>query len=117
MNGSRTAVKRSAVAAEQVPGDVGHLGVEELVHPAHVVDPHDLQRWLEQAGQPRQAMGDAGLQLDRVAVRPQRRSRDVVVQERVVVEKRIARRRAGQALQSVQRLLGQAKRDLVDRRS
>lgn len=36
-----------AVPAEQMPGDIRHLGGEELVHPAYVIDPHDFQRGLE----------------------------------------------------------------------
>ncbi len=39
--------QRGAFTAEQVPGDVGNFGIEELVHPPHVVDPHDLQCGLE----------------------------------------------------------------------
>ena len=40
--------QRRALTSEQMPGDIRDFGVEELVHPTHVVDPHDLQRRLEQ---------------------------------------------------------------------
>ena len=78
-----------------MPGDVGHLLVEELVHAAHVVDPHDLQRWLEQAGQPGKPMRDAGFEHDRVAMGAKARPRDVLPEECVVVQERVTGRRSG----------------------
>jgi len=71
--------QRDPLPPEQVTAHVGHLGVEELVHPSYVLDPHDLQRWLEQSGQPRQPVGDTGPEFDGITVGTQRRPRDVVM--------------------------------------
>jgi hypothetical protein len=67
-----------------MPGDIGHLGGQELVHPSHVVDPHDLQRRLEQAGQSGKADGDTRHQHDRMVVGAQRPPGHVGMQEAVV---------------------------------
>ena len=57
-----------ALAAEEMARYVGYFGVEELVHLANVVDPHDLQCRLQQPGQTGKAERNAGLQYDRIAV-------------------------------------------------
>lgn len=44
--------ERDTLPAEQMAGDIGHILVEELVHPPHILDPEDFQRRLEQARQP-----------------------------------------------------------------
>ena len=49
-----------ALSTEQVPGNVRHLGVEELVDPANVVHPHDLEGRFQQTRQPREPMRDTG---------------------------------------------------------
>jgi hypothetical protein len=67
-----------ALAAEKMTGNVGHLLIEELVHAAHIVDPHDLQRRLEQSGQPGKPVRYAGFEHDRVAMGAKACSRDVL---------------------------------------
>ena len=65
--------QRSPFSPEQMPRDIGNFGVEELVHAADIVDPHDFQCRLQQPRKPREPVGDTGLQIDGVAMRAQRR--------------------------------------------
>jgi hypothetical protein len=74
--------------------NVGNIFIEKLVHPPDVLDPHDLQCRLEEAGESSQAMRHTRHELDRIAMRSQSRPSHVVVKERVVVEKAVAFRSA-----------------------
>jgi hypothetical protein len=80
----------NAFAAEQVACHIGHLGVEEFVHLPHVVNPHDLQRRLQQSRQPGQAERNTRLQRDRIAVRLELTHRNVLTEECILIEERVA---------------------------
>lgn len=51
-----------------MPSDFGDHNKKELVHLPHVVNPHDLQGWLEESGQPGQTERDSGVERDGFAV-------------------------------------------------
>jgi hypothetical protein len=75
--------------------DVGHIGIEELIYSPNVFDPHEFQRWLEEAGKARQSVGHTGFEFNSITVCSKCFSGDLIVEKCVVVEEWIACRRTG----------------------
>src|SRR5680860_1754071 len=83
----------NSFATEEVAGDVRDVLLQERIHPANVLDPHDVQRRFEQPGESGETCRHAGLEHDGISSITQRATRDVVVEERVVIAETVARRR------------------------